>query len=120
MRGGAPGREELERGRKTIDASHATSCFPNRLGFDMTSAVPPVLRFDGLRVAIYPNDHRPAHVHVIGGASEAVFILNCPGGPVGLRQNYGFAGAALSTIEAALNEAVARLCEVWETIHGDH
>jgi hypothetical protein len=32
------------------------------------------------RVAIYPNDHRPAHVHVIGGGGEAVFILNCPGG----------------------------------------
>lgn len=28
-----------------------------------------------LRVAIYPNDHRPAHVHVIGDG-EAVFVLN--------------------------------------------
>jgi len=54
--------------------------------------VPTVLRFDGLRAAIYPNDHRPAHAHVIGPGSEAVFHLNCPGGPVSLRESYGFSG----------------------------
>lgn len=40
-----------------------------------------VLRGDGFRVVIYPNDHRPAHVHVIGAEHEAVFNLNCPAGP---------------------------------------
>jgi hypothetical protein len=40
--------------------------------------MPTVLRFAGLRVAIYPNDHRPAHVHVIGKGCEAVFNLHCP------------------------------------------
>ncbi|MGO9259223.1 MAG: DUF4160 domain-containing protein [Bryobacteraceae bacterium] len=44
--------------------------------------MPTVLRFDGLRVVIYPNDHRPAHVHMIGRGHEAVFDLNCPAGPV--------------------------------------
>jgi hypothetical protein len=52
--------------------------------------VPTVLRFGGLRVVIYPNDHRPAHIHVIGSDAEAVFNLNCPAGPVMLRENYGF------------------------------
>lgn len=33
---------------------------------------------------IYPNDHLPAHVHVIGATAEAVFELHCPGGPVTL------------------------------------
>ena len=28
--------------------------------------MPPVLRIGGWRVAIYPADHVPAHVHVIG------------------------------------------------------
>jgi hypothetical protein len=28
--------------------------------------VPTVLRIGGLRVAIYPNDHPPAHAHVPG------------------------------------------------------
>jgi len=36
--------------------------------------MPTVLRFEGLRVVIYPNDHRPAHVHVIGrGAKRCSF-----------------------------------------------
>lgn len=71
-------------------------------------------------MAIYPNDHRPAHVHVIGPTGEAVFILNCPNGPTALRESYGFTGRALRTIAAALNEAVQRLCKVWESIHGAH
>jgi Domain of unknown function (DUF4160) len=52
--------------------------------------MPVVLRFDGLRVVIYPNDHRPAHVHVIGAQGEAVFVLNCPDGPPELRESFGF------------------------------
>ena len=34
--------------------------------------MPTVLIIGGWRVVIYPNDHRPAHVHVIGGGCEAV------------------------------------------------
>jgi hypothetical protein len=34
---------------------------------------------------IYPGDHRPAHVHVIGKGGEAVFNLNCPDRPSALR-----------------------------------
>jgi hypothetical protein len=59
--------------------------------------VPTVMRLDGLRVVVYPNDHRPAHVHVIGRGCEAVFTLNCMSGPVELRENYGFP-RALSAI----------------------
>ena len=50
--------------------------------------MPTVLRFGALRVAVYPNDHRPAHVQVIGDGHEAVFELNCPAGPVTLRVHY--------------------------------
>lgn len=28
--------------------------------------MPTVLRVGGLRVVVYPNDHPPAHVHVLG------------------------------------------------------
>jgi hypothetical protein len=80
--------------------------------------VPTVLRLDGLRVVIYPNDHRPAHVHVIGPEKEAVFTLDCPGGPVGLRGSYGFDGRALRIVEAALNHALGPPCRAWEKIHG--
>ena len=51
---------------------------------------------DGLRVVIYSNDHRLAHVHVIGAGCEAVFKLNCPEGQPELREDYGFTTRKLS------------------------
>jgi len=50
--------------------------------------LPTIGTITGLSVVVYPNDHRPAHVHVIGGGREAVFVLNCPKGPPVLRENY--------------------------------
>ena len=64
--------------------------------------MPTVLRLDGLRVVIYPNDHRPAHVHVTGAGGEAVFVLHCPDGPPTLRESSGFS-----------LQAVARILETW-------
>ncbi|HJU17857.1 MAG TPA: DUF4160 domain-containing protein [Stellaceae bacterium] len=64
--------------------------------------MPAVLRFDGLRVVIYPADHRPAHVHVVGAGGEAVFILNCPDGPPELRESYRFGRSELGRAKAAL------------------
>ena len=80
--------------------------------------MPTVARIDGLRVVIYPNDHRPAHVHVIGNDCEAVFKLNCPEGPPELRENYGFAAGKLSKIRAALSSRLTGLCAEWSKIHG--
>ena len=73
--------------------------------------MPTVLRFDGLRVVIYPADHRPAHVHVIGAAGEAVFILHCPDGPPELRESYGFDRRALNRIEHAVARRGLRLVQ---------
>jgi hypothetical protein len=80
--------------------------------------VPAALRFDGLRVVVYPNDHRPAHVHVIGAGHEAVFDLNCPGGPVDLRENYGFSRREIKRITGVLTKRLVELCRAWERIHG--
>jgi hypothetical protein len=80
--------------------------------------MPTILRLDGLRVVVYPNDHRPAHVHVIGKGCEAVFDLNCPAGPVELRENYRFSRRKISKIETGLMERVDELCRAWEVIHG--
>ena len=84
--------------------------------------MPTVLRIGGLRVVIWPNDHRPAHVHVkgAGAGGEAVFNLRCPGGPPVLRESYGFRLADLNRIEDALAAAITALCAEWRTIHGDH
>jgi hypothetical protein len=80
--------------------------------------MPTVLQIDGLRVVIYPNDHRPAHVHVIGNGCEAVFDLCCPGGPPTLRENYGFARRKVTWIRGALGLHLAALCDDWRRIHG--
>jgi hypothetical protein len=93
--------------------------FPKRLGFWYRAAVPTVFRFDGLLVTIYLNDHRPAHVHVIRAASEAVFDLHCPDGPPSLRENLGFNRGKPNSIATELAGALAALCAKWRSIHGD-
>jgi len=67
---------------------------------------------------IYTNDHRPAHVHVWDGRREAVFNLNCPAGPVELRENYGFALPEVNNLVRTLQMHLKSLCTAWETIHG--
>ena len=80
--------------------------------------MPTVLRFDGLRVMIYLNDHRPAHVHVAGTDGEAVFILNCPNGPPELREVYGrFNSRILGRIRNDLAAHLFDLCQKWREIH---
>ena len=80
--------------------------------------MPTVHRFAAYRVVIYPHDHRPAHVHVIGGDGEAIFNLNCPAGPPTLRESVGFKPGELAKIKAELTEHVAALCAAWSRIHG--
>ena len=80
--------------------------------------MPTVLRLDHLRVVIYPNDHRPAHVHVVGGGCEAVFNLRCPDGPPELRENYGFSRQELTRIKVALGAVLIAACKHWSDIHG--
>ena len=80
--------------------------------------MPTVLRFDGLRVAIHSNDHRPAHVHVMGAGKEAIFGLNCPDGPPELRVNYDFAFREVNRIAGELADSMPMLCEEWRKIHG--
>ena len=77
-----------------------------------------VLRERGYRVVIYPNDHRPAHVHAIKAESESVFDLHCPDGPPALRENYGFSRHDLRRIEMILTRQLRYLCERWRGIHG--
>jgi hypothetical protein len=39
--------------------------------------MPTIIREDGFRIVIYPNDHLPAHVHVIKGDGEVRVNLGC-------------------------------------------
>ena len=71
-----------------------------------------------MRVFIYPNDRRPAHVHVIEADAEALFVLGCPAGRVRLRENYRFARRELTITGKKLAEHSDELCQAWEEIHG--
>lgn len=82
--------------------------------------MPTVLTIFGLRVVIYPNDHRPAHVHIVGKGCEAVFNLHCPDGPPELRENYGFARNELTRIADELAAHLAALCKQWRRVHGPY
>ena len=74
--------------------------------------------FKGWRVVIYPNDHRPPHVHVIGAAEHARFELLCELGKVSLLSNFGFSKRQLGQIEGYLLAHLAHLCKAWGEIHG--
>ena len=80
--------------------------------------MPTVLRIGRLRVAIYPNDHRPAHVHVMGQGNEAVFILSRRRHSAIFRENYGFPKRRLVRIETVLIDNLDLLLTAWERIHG--
>lgn len=82
--------------------------------------MPTILTFLGCRITIYPNDHRPAHVHVIGRGCEAVFKLHCPNGKPELRENYGFSKKELSQIVEYLTEQHVHLCDQWRKLHHDY
>ena len=82
--------------------------------------MPVVSRIHGFRIVIYVNDHRPAHVHVMGAQEEAVFILHCPKGPPELRESFGFKIPALRRIQNAIAEALAALCAEWRNVHGNY
>jgi Domain of unknown function (DUF4160) len=81
--------------------------------------VPTVLRFGRVRVMIYTNDHPLAHVHVLEGPRQAVFELNCPSGPIELRENYGFTWPQVNRLARLLQSHLQLLCAAWSEIHGD-
>jgi hypothetical protein len=54
----------------------------------------------------------------MGRDCEAVFNLNCPGGPTALRENYGFSIKELNRIAAHLDAQAWYLCQQWKDVHG--
>jgi hypothetical protein len=91
---------------------------PNALGYN--AVMPTILKTRGMRVVIYPADHRPAHVHVTGADFEVVFVLNCPDGPIELR-NIGAGKVSKTRIEQVrkvLAPHLDTLCAAWRKHHG--
>lgn len=68
---------------------------------------------------IWPNDHAPPHVHVIGPAVAAKFDLLCDLKAVRLKSHSGFTLAQLRAVEKYLVRNLHVLCTAWGAIHGN-
>lgn len=76
--------------------------------------MPTVLRIEGLRVVIYPNDHPPAHVHVIGPGW--VVVVNLLGPEV--REAIGCNEAEARRVLHLVAGHHAALLAAWRQWHG--
>lgn len=76
-----------------------------------------VLRAEGLRVVIFVDDHRPAHVHVFGDGQAKINLAGSGGTPELVwadRMTRGEVRRAMRIVA----EAQAVLLSRWENIHG--
>lgn len=76
--------------------------------------MPTVLRVDGLRVAIYPNDHPPAHVHVVGPGWTVV--VNLIDGEV--RAVIGCGEREANRAKRLIEANRIELLQMWRRFHG--
>jgi hypothetical protein len=74
-----------------------------------------ILKRDGFRVMIYPNDHDPPHVHVFKGGREAIIDI----APMGIRRNYRMSGRNLRRALEIIEENRDILIAAWDEIHGN-
>lgn len=76
--------------------------------------MPTVLRIDGCRVAIYPNDHPPAHVHVI--EPGWVVVINLIG--LEVRETAGCEEREARRVLRLIAGHHEALMEAWRRFHG--
>lgn len=65
---------------------------------------------------IFVDDHEPEHVHAIGHEGFAIFNLNCPNGPVSVRESCNIKRSDERALEQFLNDNLGILCERWREI----
>jgi hypothetical protein len=76
--------------------------------------MPAVLRLDGLRVVIYPNDHPPAHVHVLGPGWVVVINLMEPE----VREVIGCDEREARQVLRLIADRKEMLMDAWRRFHG--
>jgi hypothetical protein len=81
--------------------------------------MPTVLRFNGLRIVIYTNDHWPPHVHVIGAGREAKIALGGMGQRPSIVTNEGLSRGELTAALTEIDLNGELLIRRWREIHGD-
>lgn len=75
--------------------------------------MPTVLRIEGLRAVIYPNDHPPAHVHVIGPGWVVVVNLRRPE----VREAIGCTEPEARRVLRLVGDHQMALMEAWRRSH---
>ncbi len=76
--------------------------------------MPTVLRAAGLRIVIYPNDHPPAHVHVLGPGWVVVVDLVS----LTLREAIGCTEADARRVLRLVADHRPTLRDAWRRFHG--
>ena len=76
-----------------------------------------VLHAHGLRVVIFVNDHRPAHVHVFGDGEAKINLLGSDGAPA-LVWADGMSRGEIRRAMRTVTEQQTALLARWEDIHG--
>lgn len=79
--------------------------------------MPTILRYRGLRIMIYLNDHAPPHVHVLGSGAHAKFDLFCDLGQVQFKEGYGFTMKQSNDMGQFLTNHIKALCTAWSQYH---
>lgn len=72
-------------------------------------------RTSNLRIVIYPKDHAPPHVHVIGPGCEAKLEIQT----LDVRSSFGFSDKDLSKIQDYLSSRKTELMEKWNELQKD-
>lgn len=81
--------------------------------------MPTIIRIGKLRIAIYFNDHGPAHAHALGAGGEAKIALGVRGGKPRLLVNEGMKQADLAVALRVVDAQGSLLRRRWEEIHGE-
>jgi hypothetical protein len=76
---------------------------------------PTIINQQGMRIAIFFNDHPPAHVHAFKGDGMARIYLD----PVELYKNEGLSRKDLKIALEIVAENQSMLLDYWRQIHGD-
>jgi hypothetical protein len=72
-----------------------------------------IVRGNGLRVVIFPNDHPPPHVHVFKAGTEAIINLT----PLSIRDNYKMSRTDLHDALELVAENHELLVQAWNEMH---
>lgn len=77
--------------------------------------MPTVHRFGNFRVVIYPNDHRPEHVHVFNSDGAVVVLLDAA---LSVREVLGMSRKDVTLVQKELLPQLEYLRGQWRKFHG--